>query len=66
MPALFGLLTAKFEDAAGYAAEGQRQTANQLQLERHIASVIAEAEILVRTIWFITDDGRTSQLANLR
>lgn len=56
LPALFGLLTAKFEDAAGLATMGQSKTANHADLVGRSSSMISEAEILARAIGAIACD----------
>lgn len=48
--AMFGLLTARLEDAAGLAAHGQNRATDHRAVASEAASQIAEAKILVDTI----------------
>lgn len=57
IPALFGLLTARFEDTASLAARGQARTADHTELAELICSTISEASILARAIEAIARHG---------
>lgn len=48
--AMFGLLTARLEDAACLAADGQDPAADHRPITSQIASYVAEASILVDAI----------------
>lgn len=56
VPALFGLLTAKFEDAASHALEGQGPDADHLAIESEVSSLIAEAAILLQAVAALATD----------